>query len=119
MSALTKARAAIKEARSAATKRYAKLRETEHGRLMTHEITSTAGSLVAGAAMGSMPEQVWTVGGVDVPYIGIVGLAAYVGGRSAKSDMARSAGHGLLTGTLTCMLYDSAKGWASGSTISQ
>lgn len=113
MSALSKARAAIKEARTAASKRYSKMRETEHGRLMTHELTSSVGSIAAGAMIGSMPEQSVSVWGVDIPYAGVAGLAAYVGGRYAKSDMVRSAGHGLLTGTLTVMAYESAQGWAA------
>lgn len=113
MSALSKARAAIKETRAAAAKRYAKIRETEHGRVMTNEIVSSVGSIAAGAMIGSMPESAYEVAGVSIPYVGLAGLAAYVGGRYTNNGTVRAAGHGLLTGTLTVMAYESAQGWAA------
>lgn len=110
--ALARAKQAISETRKAAAARYSKLRETEQGRTMANEAVSTVGSLAAGAMIGSMPESAVDVWGVSVPYAGIAGLAAYVGGRYANNGTARAAGHGLLTGTLTCMMYESAKTWA-------
>lgn len=110
--ALAKAKAAINETRKAGLARYAKLRETETGRTMANEGISTIGSLAAGAMIGSMPEQAYEVGGVSIPYAGLAGLLAYVGGRQMNNGTVRAAGHGLLTGTLTVMLYESAQSWA-------
>jgi hypothetical protein len=111
-SALARARRAIADTRKAASARYAKLRETEHGRTTANEMVSTVGAVAAGAMIGSMPEQAVDVWGVSVPYAGIAGLAAYIGGRQMKNATARAAGHGLLTGTVTIMAYESAKTWA-------
>lgn len=114
-SALARAKRAIADTRKAASARYAKLRETEHGRTTANEMVSSVGAIAAGAAIGSMPESAVDVWGVTVPYVGIAGLVAYVGGRQMKNATARAAGHGLLTGTLTVMAYESAQGWASGA----
>lgn len=110
--ALAKAKAAINETRKAGLARYAKLRETETGRTMANEAVSTISSLAAGALMGAMPEQSYEVGGVSLPYAGLGGLALYVAGRQTNNGTVRAAGHGMLTGALTVMLYESAQSWA-------
>ena len=102
---------ALADAKAAASKRYASIRESEQGRMMTDAGIVGASALASGFIEGAYPDMSVNLGGMDVPYTALAGAGAML--LPGASREVRAGGYGAVLAFGVLKAREAGEEWAA------